>query len=142
MAFTYSLSTDIGKVRLLIPDRVSADAVFNDEEIETFLGVEGDNVKLAAALALETIAADEALVQKVQRTLTEETDGAKLAKALLDRASGLRNQSQQGVSASLMAGPGRRALTPITGYSYPTLNGYTHHGAVNREVIVEDCPDQ
>jgi hypothetical protein len=146
MAFTYNLATNLGVVRLLIPDRVEADAIFTDAEITAFLTAENDIVKLAAALALETIAADEALVQKVQRTLTEETDGAKLMNALMAKAREFRNQiltdGQAAVGASsIYAGPGRRALTPIPGHSLPSLNGYTHHTVVTRDVTVEACPD-
>lgn len=53
MSFTYDTDTDVGKVRLLIDDKVEATAHFTDEEIETFLSLAGDSVLLAAALALE-----------------------------------------------------------------------------------------
>lgn len=56
MTYTYSLSTDIGKVRLLIPDNVEADAELTDEELQYFLDETGDHVKGAAVLACKTLA--------------------------------------------------------------------------------------
>ena len=60
MTWTYDLTNDIGKVRLLISDTDIApvtDAHFSDEEIQVFLTMEGDSVNLAAADALEAWAA-------------------------------------------------------------------------------------
>lgn len=93
MAFTFNVATDVGKVRLLVPDRVSADAVFQDDEIEAFLDLEGGVVRRAAALALETIASDNAMTLKVIRLLELTTDGAKTSDALLKRAEKLRSQA-------------------------------------------------
>lgn len=92
MAYTYVLSEDVGKVRLLVPDNNAADYVFEDEEITTFLMLE-TGVKRAAALALETIASNEALVLKVIKLLDVQTDGAKVSDALLKRAEKLRGQA-------------------------------------------------
>jgi hypothetical protein len=92
MAFTFNVATDVGKVRLLVPDRVSADAVFQDDEVEAFLDLEGGVVRRAAALALETIASDNAMTLKVIKLLDLTTDGAKTSDALLKRADKLRAQ--------------------------------------------------
>jgi len=92
VAFTYDLSTDAGKVRLLIPDRNAADYVFEDTEIAAFLTIEGD-IRNATALGLETIASDNAMVLKVIRLLDLTTDGAKTSDALLKRAAMLRDQA-------------------------------------------------
>jgi hypothetical protein len=54
MTITYNLSTDIGKIRLIIQD--TAGAKFSDEELQVFLDSEG-SVNLAAAAALESWAA-------------------------------------------------------------------------------------
>jgi len=86
------LSTDAGKVRLLIPDRNAADYVFEDTEITAFLTIEGD-IRNATALGLETIASDTAMVLKVIRLLDLTTDGAKTSDALLARAKLLRAQA-------------------------------------------------
>jgi hypothetical protein len=95
MAFTFDLSTSVGKVRLLIPDRVSADALFQDDEIEAFLDLEGAVVRRAVALALEIIASDNAMTLKVIRLLDLTTDGAKTSDALLKRAALLRSQADR-----------------------------------------------
>ena len=95
MVFTYyPIDTDIGKLRLLIPDKESSDYIFADEELEAFLALEGD-IRSAAALALETIAANQALVLKVMRLLDVQTDGARVAEVLMARAALLRKQAEE-----------------------------------------------
>lgn len=90
MSFTYDVSTDRGKVRMLCTDRDETNPIFQDAEVDAFLAIEGGSVRLAAALALETIASDQVLVLKVVRTLDTQTDGAKVADSLLKRAAALR----------------------------------------------------
>jgi len=92
MGFTYELSADSGRVRLLVPDNDSANYIFDDDEIDAFLALEGD-VRRAAALALETIASNEALTLKVIRLLDVQTDGRAVSDALLKRAAALRKQA-------------------------------------------------
>lgn len=92
MGFTYELSAAAGRVRLLVPDNDSANYVFDDNEIDAFLALEGD-VRRAAALALETIASNEALTLKVIRLLDVQTDGRAVSDALLKRAEALRKQA-------------------------------------------------
>ena len=56
MAHTYDVTTDIGKVRLLIGDTdivPTTDAQFTDEEIQAFLDMGGSNL-MAASYALES----------------------------------------------------------------------------------------
>jgi len=93
MAFTYDPTTSRGRVRLLIPDRIESSAIFTDAEIDTFLSLETANVRRSAAMALETIASDQALTLKVIRVLDLSTDGAKTSDALLARAAKLRAQA-------------------------------------------------
>lgn len=90
MAFTYDTTTSRGLVRLIISDTTEANATFDDAEIDAFLGLEGDLVDLAAARALETIATNEALVQKRIRLLDLTTDGPAVARALREHAAQLR----------------------------------------------------
>lgn len=103
--FTYDLQSPDAltktrsQVRLLIPDRVAAAPLFQDDELDGFLAIEADNLKCAAALALETISSDEALVQKVMKTQLIETDGAKTAGVLLRRAEELRSQATKAAQA-------------------------------------------
>ena len=98
MAFTYDLSSDRGKVRLLITDTDHDNEIFSDSEVDTFLSltaVDGSNdINLAAAVALETIAASEALVQKKIKLLDLTTDGPAVANSLRAAAKILRDQSE------------------------------------------------
>ena len=98
MAFTYDPTTDRGKVRLIVPDRVDTGHVFTDAEIDTFLTMEVD-VRRSAALALETIASDEAMVLKVIKLGDLSTNGAQLSEALLKRAAALRTQAEDAEAA-------------------------------------------
>lgn len=102
MTFSYDLTTDVGKIRLLIPDRTTATAFFEDDELTAMLTLEGD-VRRAAALALETMASDEAYVQKVIKVLDLQTNGAATAKELRERAAALRAQAAE---AELASDPG------------------------------------
>lgn len=93
MAFSYDVGTDNGKIRLLIFDTDATNYVFEDEELAVFFSIEGSSLKRAAALALETMASNEAFVQKVITLLDLRTDGAATARALLARAERLRSQA-------------------------------------------------
>lgn len=100
MAFTYDpadLSSDVAKIRAMVPDNQAATYLFEDEEIAAFLAIEG-HIKRATALALETIASNEAMVLKVIRTLDITTDGAKVSDALLKRAAALRQQVKEEIA--------------------------------------------
>lgn len=93
MAFTYDLSSSAGQIRLLIMDTNSGSYVFEDDELDVFFTLERANVRRAAALALETMASNEAFVLKVIQLLDLKTDGAKTADALMKRAAALRKQA-------------------------------------------------
>lgn len=85
---TYDLSTDVGKVRLLISDVGGSDRnsfLFQDNEIEAFLALRS-TVRGAAALALRTIGGNEAQVAKRIVLLDLQTDGPAVAKSLMDLA--------------------------------------------------------
>lgn len=101
MAFTYDLSTGIGRVRLYVPDNQETSNVFEDEEIAAFLEAEGENPKLAAALALEVMASSEAYKLKAVRVLDMQTDGTKVSVALLSRAAKLREQGDEEADDSI-----------------------------------------
>jgi predicted homoserine dehydrogenase-like protein len=81
----YDPSTDAGKVRLLISDVDDASPVFTDDEIAAFLTIHGD-VMLAAALALETVAANETLLLKYIRSRGLELDGTAVGRELRQQA--------------------------------------------------------
>lgn len=98
MTWTYDLSSDVGRCRLMVPDRIEDEAIFSDEEYAAFLDLEG-GVRRATALALESIASDEALVLKVIRVGSLSTDGASVTRALLGRATALRSQADDADAA-------------------------------------------
>jgi hypothetical protein len=93
-AFTYDLGTLIGRARLLIPDRIEASYVFSDADLAGFAAIEGDDPRLVAAAALETMAAGDAYLFKKNRVEDLQTDGPAVANALMKRAAALREQSQ------------------------------------------------
>ena len=97
MAFTYVLTTDRGKVRLLIQDTDTTTVAnqFNeDDEIDCFLtlaaDLDGDAVFNASAIALESWASNQVLILKVVTLLDVETDGAKVSAEMRARAASLR----------------------------------------------------
>lgn len=93
MTFTYDPTTDIGRVRRTIPDKDNnEDTFWTDEEIQSFINDEGD-WRRAAALALETMASDSALVMQLIHVQDLRTDGASVSNALLKRAQMLRQQA-------------------------------------------------
>lgn len=116
MAYDENSGLPRDTVRLLIADTDTSAPVFTDVQVEQFLALEGDSVFLGAALALETIAVNEALVLKVIQTLDLKTDGAKLAAELRARAKDLRGR----VAADLVDGDDDFAVAeladPVFGY--------------------------
>lgn len=89
---SYDPATPAGLVRLLLND-VSAPWIFTNAEIEAFLTLEGQNVKRAAAQAIDANASNEALASKVLKSQDLSTDGAKVADALRKHAASLREQA-------------------------------------------------
>lgn len=81
-------------------DRDPEAYLFEDEELEAFLSLEGGSVKLACALAFETIAADQAFVLKAIKLLSLSTDGPKVAAEFRAQAKELRAQAaEEGLSS-------------------------------------------
>lgn len=91
MAWTYDPTTDRGKVRLLCTDSDTNHQIFTDDEIDAFLAIENNAVRLAAAAALERIAASQTLLLKKLVMLDLETDGPAMAKELRAIAQQLRD---------------------------------------------------
>jgi hypothetical protein len=119
--------TDADLVRFLVNDaRLNDDTgnVFSDEEIDAYLALEGGNVKLAAAQALDTIADNEALASKVLKDHQLSTDGAKVADAIRKRAASLRAQAaDEGEGFFDLVGSGTACVPELTGYPY-AMPGY------------------
>lgn len=92
----------VQQVRDMIPDIEEIDwddtgessFLFTDAQIETYLSINKDNVKRATADAIEALATSEALISKVIKTEDLQTDGAKVANALLVRARQLRESAR------------------------------------------------
>lgn len=120
MAIDYG--TPEGQVRLLINDDNETRLVFSAAAIAGFLTLEGDNVKRAAAQALDVIADDEALTSKYIRTQDLATDGPKVADSLRKRATSLRAQADD---ADANGDDGAYfEITPMNGCGYgPELTG-------------------
>lgn len=99
-------STDIGKVRALIPDTEEVDFrndgtatyLFPDEHLQALLDLHSESVGhifYAAADAVDALATSEAYISKVIRTEDLQTDGAKVANALVLRAQELRRRGDK-----------------------------------------------
>lgn len=87
-------TSPVGQVRLLIADVGDGAAqTLADDQVQGYLTLNGDNVRRAAADALDAIASSEALVSKVIRSQDLTTDGAKVADALRAHADRLRAQA-------------------------------------------------
>lgn len=90
--YTYDLATETGQVRLKIADTdidPTTDAIFSDEELQYFLTAEG-SVDLASAAAMETMAASQARIAKLLKSLSFTGDNRGVSKELLDTAAALR----------------------------------------------------
>jgi hypothetical protein len=90
-------STDKDRVRLLTSDvggDSNTDFIFTDDEVNTFIALE-PNLYRAAALALRTMAANEALVHKRIRFLELSTDGPAVAKELRATATELEGRANE-----------------------------------------------
>lgn len=85
-----------GQVRLLIPDTDESNLIFEDSQIAGYIQMARDNnLKRAAALAVDAIATSEALISKVIRTQDLSTNGAAVANALREHAKNLRQQADE-----------------------------------------------
>lgn len=93
--------TDVGQVRLLIPDTATDDGtshgkyVFTDGQISAFLDIAGGNVLRAAAHAMVALANDQALLLKHIRTYDLALNGPMVAEALRKSAEGLREEADK-----------------------------------------------
>lgn len=104
MAVDYS--TDVGKVRALIPDIEEVDFrndgtaayLFTGDHLQALLDLHAASagqIFYAAADAVDALATSEAYISKVIRTEDLQTDGAKVANALVVRAQELRRRGDK-----------------------------------------------
>ena len=100
-------TTDVGKVRVLLGDTDPTDVsagegtymYFSDGEIGAFLTMYGDNVKLAAARCLETVAASQALLLKSWSSDDLTVNGDRITESLRKLAAQLREEALQDESS-------------------------------------------
>lgn len=99
-ATDYTLDDDTGKLTFTKAPTDGAvvlvtydHTILSDGDIQTFLTLEDNDNQMAAAMALETIATNQALVLKVIKLQNLSTDGAALSRALLERSKQLREQT-------------------------------------------------
>jgi len=100
-------TTDIGRVRVLLGDTEPSDVsmgegtymYFSDDEIAAFLTMYGENVKLAAARCLETIASSQALLLKSWSSDDLVVNGDRIAESLRKLAAQLREEALQDESS-------------------------------------------
>lgn len=90
---------DIATVRLIISDPDGDTALLDNASVDAFLELNAGNVRLAAADALEAIAASEVLVAKKIRTQTLTTDGPAVSAELRALAAQQRALAQAAVDA-------------------------------------------
>jgi hypothetical protein len=94
------LQSDTGLVRAVISDMDEANLILSDEVIGAYLELEGSNVKLAAARALDAIATSESLLGKMIRTQDLTTNGPAVAADLRRHAAQLRADVANEVAAA------------------------------------------
>lgn len=133
--FPPDFSSTIGRIRALIPDveqvdytdEGSPEYMFSDAHLDSlYFTASGDGLARlyrAAASALRALAVSEGLIQKVIRTEDLQTDGAKLASALLSAARALEDRADtaeedEGAMMVVDFQP-----LPQDGFSY-TLHGF------------------
>lgn len=94
MAFTYTAgASDRDMVRLIVGDVRPDSPLFQDEEINAFLGLENQDVRYAAAMALDRIASSQAMLLQSIELLDIKADAMQLAQVLRDHATALRCES-------------------------------------------------
>lgn len=110
MAYTYDITDNIGKLRLMIGDTdivPTTDAHFTDEELQYFLTLNSDNLNLAAADALE------AWMSSLSREMASEKIGDySYTRKTIDNMNKLRNEFRE-----------KDASTPILEIAEPDLSG-------------------
>ncbi len=97
MTFTFDRTAAIGQTRVLMPgEGVEATSVFEDEDIQVFLDLNGSIVLLAAAQGLERIASDQLLLLKKVKVESIEVDGRTVSDGFLALALRYRGVHETG----------------------------------------------
>lgn len=90
--FPPDASNPVGQLRYVIND-VEEPYAFSDAHLQAMLSIYRDNLQLAGADLIESIAVDEVLLYRFVRTDDLTVDGSKAAEILLKRAQRLRDQA-------------------------------------------------
>jgi hypothetical protein len=90
VSFTFDVSTDLGKCRLLITDTDSTRPLMDDDDVQAFITMSGHYMP-GAAMALDALAANMLLSQGVVNIMGMTVDSAAAAKMLMVRAEKLRS---------------------------------------------------
>jgi len=100
--YSYDISTDIGKVRFLIPDvpddREGVEErrmILSNDEIAYALELNNDNIRRAAADCLDIIASSNALLYQYIEILDAQIDAATTYKQLKFRVDELREEADK-----------------------------------------------
>jgi len=94
MSFTFNTVTNIGKVRVLIGDTTQATALLSDEEINVTLGLTSNDIYLASAISLKSIAANKAAIAKRIKAGNYEEDPKAVVSGLLEIAKNYEERSR------------------------------------------------
>lgn len=117
MAFTYDLTTNVGKVRFWVPDNTSTNYLLQDDEITYALGLVGNDILAAAADLCDQLA------RRFAQQATFSADGLSVqngqrAQTFAERAAELRQRGQVSVSSLELNRPDgyeENATTTTTG---------------------------
>lgn len=118
-------SNETEQVRALIADLDPNNRILDDLAIDALLDINADNVRYAAADALDAIAISEVLVSKVIRTQDLATDGAKVAASLQARARTLREQADNAADGDIFD----LAPAPVGRHTRPEMTWHQHEQA-------------
>lgn len=94
MSFTYSLGTNVGKVRLWIQDTNSASYSFSDEEIDAILSQYGGDIRATSAAMLLILASNKAKLAMYKSAGKYTEDLRSIAKELREQAKSILETSE------------------------------------------------
>ena len=101
MAFSTDRDTPVGQVRVLVPGELDeSTSAFADEDLEVMLSLNDEVVLLAAAQALERIAADKLLLLLKVKVGPISVDGPGVADTFLSLAGRYRIAWEQGAAGA------------------------------------------
>jgi len=94
MAFTYDLTTNLGKVRNMIGDATDTGHILEDADINAFISMVNSDLYKAASLCLYRIAASQALLAKMKKAGDYQEDLRAIAKEVREVAKVYSDMSE------------------------------------------------